>query len=132
MIEEARILNGNKLIAEFMGMTANKHDNGKTYAIGEIYLIDGCECAEDWKPLIFHSSWDWLMPVVEKISHIKIQWKNSTDIDTYYPRTFGMLQEYTNLPMFRFNGNAVYVGNTLIEAAWNAVVDFLEQMDTKK
>ena len=49
----------NKLIAEFMGM---EESNGEYYK--RIYNTG------DWIPLNelkFHTSWDWLMPVVEKI-----------------------------------------------------------------
>jgi len=52
-------MNDNKLIAEFMG-----------------YRLFGTKCRkpnlrynlnEDLAPMQFHTSWDWLMPVVEKI-----------------------------------------------------------------
>ena len=62
------IVEGNKLIAEFMGLISNKWDGGKTYAIGKIKIIDGNKYAEDWTTPKYHSSWDWLMPVVEKIN----------------------------------------------------------------
>tara|TARA_R100001509_G_C4871175_1_gene216735 strand:+ start:1701 stop:1988 length:288 start_codon:yes stop_codon:yes gene_type:complete len=50
----------NKLIAEFMGM---EESNGEYYK--RIYN------SGDWIPLNelkFHTSWDWLMPVVSKIT----------------------------------------------------------------
>jgi len=74
----------------------------------------------------YHTSFDWLMPVVEKISRIKVDWEHATDTDTYYPRTFGMLQEDTGLPMVRINSHQLFVGATLIEATWIAVVDFIQ------
>ena len=49
-----KILEGNKLIAEFMG---NDYKNYETAVIGVI-------SPEKAK---YHSSWDWLMPVVSKI-----------------------------------------------------------------
>lgn len=48
-------LEGNKLIAEFMGQS---------------YIADslkGSSNAPTFSELKFHTSWDWLMPVIEKI-----------------------------------------------------------------
>lgn len=59
------IINGNKLIAEFMGYEKTIYSdvfNGDLYALdvsnGEIYTISQMQ---------YHASWDWIMPVVEKI-----------------------------------------------------------------
>ena len=67
----------NKLIAEFMGW---KNNNGNYYLPDEIDFIkliettiesNWCEILEEQdtcrlEEMKFHSSWDWLMPVVEK------------------------------------------------------------------
>jgi|688.fasta_scaffold855053_3 hypothetical protein len=54
----------NKLIAEFMGMESFK-DMLSTLNNGKINIsIDIYEQAK------YHSSWDWLMPVIEKIDEI--------------------------------------------------------------
>ena len=73
----------------------------------------------------YHQSWDWLMPVVDKIMRTKIG--NGVEYVEYpYLRTFGMLNEETKNPMVRFNGFQVFEAETLIEATFLAVVDFLE------
>jgi hypothetical protein len=75
----------------------------------------------------YHGSWHWLMPVVEKISRITIKWENSDDrTDTYYPRTFAMINDETGKIMVRFNGNTLHEADTLIEATYNAVIDFIQ------
>lgn len=51
----------NKLIAEFMGY---KTSNCITYRINDISL--------EPKEMQYHSSWDWLMPVVDKIRMLEI------------------------------------------------------------
>lgn len=51
------ILEGNKLIAEFMGVKYNHSLKQWHYSAGEWY-----------EELKYDYSWDWLMPVVEKIN----------------------------------------------------------------
>ena len=57
------ILDGNKLIAEFLGI--NKKVYGET---GTTYYID--DTPYQLVKLKYYSSWDWLMPVVEKIENV--------------------------------------------------------------
>jgi hypothetical protein len=59
-MKREEILNGNKLIAEFMGI---KYDENKySHESSEFYFEDS--------ELEYHFSWDWLMPVVEKIEKL--------------------------------------------------------------
>lgn len=65
MRTKEEIIEGNKLIAEFMGYEKTIYSdvfNGDLYALdvskGEIYAISQMQ---------YHASWDWIMPVVEKI-----------------------------------------------------------------
>ena len=64
-------MKNNKLIAEFMGVNPTILGDEITY---EMYGI--IDCIEDGvdeqhffleEQLMFHTSWDWLMPVIEKI-----------------------------------------------------------------
>lgn len=73
------ILEGNKLIAEFMG-AENETGYFQASTIGKTKVPTGRMwmkerfpnnmhlCKED--DLRYHSSWDWIMPVVEKIRNI--------------------------------------------------------------
>ena len=74
--------------------------------------------------LLFHKSWDWLMPVIIKISKLKISLE-PTDIDYAYPRTFGMMNEEGDL-MFRFNGFLLHSDKELINAANKATIEYIE------
>ena len=59
---------GNKLIAEFMGMQQGKN---RPYNDGR-WENDWFEAESGMRHsiLLYHSSWDWLMPVVEKIENV--------------------------------------------------------------
>ena len=61
----------NKLIAEFMGVEEAYNPNGNDWVLktttpdahGDTDILESCKDNE----LQYHCSWDWLMPVVEKI-----------------------------------------------------------------
>ena len=62
-MKNAEILEGNKLIAKFMGL--------REIGFGENrHFIDaGNRIIAMYYNLKYHTSWDWLMPVVEKIEN---------------------------------------------------------------
>jgi hypothetical protein len=60
-MSEATILKGNKLIANFMHI--NYENNRNAHESSDSFYED-CE-------LEYHKSYDWLMPVVEKIESLK-------------------------------------------------------------
>jgi hypothetical protein len=60
---EQEILEGNKLIAEFMGATIDESNNVKFILPADGIGLAGCGL----KACRYHTSWDWLMPVVQKI-----------------------------------------------------------------
>lgn len=94
------------------------------------------EVSDDYE---YHSSWEWLMPVIEKIGthHYPDYWSGNKPEDAGewddcpYPRTFGMRDKEGNY-MFRFNAQPVFSAPTLIEAAYNAVVDFISSHTQNK
>lgn len=86
---KTEIIEGNKLIAEFMGWTLDHHPLGGIICKIKFKQYDelldrfrlrtsmvGYFCTPD--DLQFHSSWDWLMPVVEKIER-GLEWKYSVE-----------------------------------------------------
>ena len=65
-------MNDNKLIAEFMGAHEVKHERGWTY-----YKLPSNEILNHHR---YHTSWDHLMPEVEKIECLGY-WVNRNDGD---------------------------------------------------
>jgi hypothetical protein len=93
----------NKLIAEFMGM--NIHHNDKSIMVrntsqgNEVLPIDALQ---------YDSSWDWLMPVVQKIGD---EYYNTPFDETYSKLT----EQYENI--------------WTLEDTYNAVVEFIKEQN---
>lgn len=76
-IEEA-----NKLIAEFMGHMLNPYDGGRSYGINPMYVEEEKQWyADEWRRLDFHTSWDLLIPVLEKVRENKDLIYNDFGVD---------------------------------------------------
>lgn len=107
----------NELIAEFDGLSYEAESRKWCYRDSKIPAI--VIWAREDSDLEYANSWDWLMPVVEKITLI-----STGDDDFFYPRTFGMRDAEGNY-MFRFNRMPLYTAKSFIEATHAAVVDFI-------
>jgi hypothetical protein len=134
---EQEILEGNKLIAKFMGAKLNRHVNDRIYsenqftwtkeAIGWIDDINMEGVTTNWiNGLKYHESWDWIMPVVEKIEKnldIKIiiggsDWCTIIRITSMLPYT-----EYEIVDECSLTGKK-------IEAVWLAVIKYIKWHNT--
>lgn len=73
-METNKILEGNKILAEFMGLKPGYNSYTKKYNWGDgiFFMTNGDTIKEVMDAIIgyakYHSSWDWLMPVVGKIT----------------------------------------------------------------
>ena len=96
-------MENNKLIAEFMGV---EKENGRYYFTTPM---------EDYKTeeLYFDVSWDWLMPVVEKIN-LQVTLGHAT----------GSIHKVIDKIHHR-------VKHTMIDATYQAVVEFIKQYNEK-
>ena len=86
-MKENEILEGNELIAKFIGSTITKQtlfekdENLETLVVDvysrpeffndDLYNLFGWLSYENLDRMRYHSSWDWLMPVVEEIESTK-------------------------------------------------------------
>jgi hypothetical protein len=124
------VVEGNKLIAEFMlvkvparhYLEMNPHLQYYGERIDGYGTVDGLVSENELK---YNTSWDALMPVVEKIAKMELTYENVAEKYRPYPRTFAMLDDEGNM-MVRLNCAPLFAAPTLIEATWLAVVNFIE------
>lgn len=91
-------IENNRLIAEFMGRKLT-----------------------DESILIYHDDWNCLMPVFDKIARIPFEEEDATP----YARTFGMLNDEGKI-MVRLNRFQLHIADTLIEATYAAVIEYIK------
>lgn len=116
---QTEITKGNKLIAEFMDYTISYYSN-------EFDMVDvngKMKSLSSWAK--YHSDWNWLMPVLEKICKMKIG-DGITYVEYAYPTTFGMLREETGQIMIRLTGHQLF------EATYLYVIDFIIHFNNDK
>lgn len=107
------ILEGNKLIAEFMGLSMIS----KEEITEDIDINKFC-----YQPR-YHSDWNWLMPVVEKIN----------DLDSLYHINIysAVVTVFSYSPvetLCKFNNS----DTSKIKAIWLAVLEFIKWFNTEK
>jgi hypothetical protein len=127
-MEEKEILEGNKLIAEFMGMKQGKDFadfNGRWS--GDWFdaknAINGCRN----EILSFHSDWNWLMPVIEKIEILGYV----TEISGNRERSFASIGiENTNEYPSRIGYGMEFLKK--IDATYYAVIQFINWYNSNK
>jgi len=101
------IIDGNRFIAEFMGWKFNKER--KAYHIPQTLGFPFKGKVEDLK---YHTSWDWLMPVVEKIERLGFDFC-IMDGAIFIRRQYDYWETYQIIPDKKY-------------AVWLAVVEFIK------
>ena len=113
-----------KLIAEFMGLGSQLHMT-EHHTSGEYISSD---------ELRYSTSWDWLMPVVEKIRTIpSYDWdKFGTDVTITADKTTIKSGCYGNRKHGDYFFNKTFTGEfNTTEATYNAVVEFINHYNRK-
>lgn len=126
------IIEGNRLIAEFMGydfIAENSH-----------FIVRESDYLEPYHHK-FNSSWDWLMPVVEKIEtlgyHVQIgiatatAGASNTQCAVISKFTdfghYDMYNKYFYPPQYGWSSKS-----TKIESCWNACIEFIKWYNNQK
>lgn len=114
------IQEGNKLIAEFMGMVAQSTDVWADAKTGSIVILG------EYRP---HKDWNELMPVVEKIKDVVSEAGQNGYVETYSEKTWGSEVKIWGRdilePIIRYKSN-----ESFLDAHWNACVDFITWYNT--
>jgi len=126
-MENDEIIESNKLIAEFMGATFK--DN-------HAYIPNHAAQCYEKDCLAYYSSWDWLMPVVDKIEEISFDNIKSEYVPyTKHPFTIDMSYNYAKVKVdndfkienLREDGiNFKIHRGSKINACYQAVVEFIK------
>lgn len=119
------ITENNKLIAEFIGLSSE----GNCY-VSENIMFDPIlnEYNEGYigkERMLFHNSWDWLMPVVEKIE--SLDFVVTTKLNSCFIKEFE--HEINNKAIWRGKHHSK---TSKIEATYKAVIDFINWYNKQK
>jgi len=116
--QKKKMMNNNKLIAEFMELPTEVSKAGllnyyhKEYNSGTWY---------EEHELSYNVSWDWLMPVVEKIFSLGYHYEIK-------PR-YMMIKERLSSEVVVFESNFKGQNKSQIEIIYNAVIEFIESYE---
>lgn len=113
---DLEIINNNKLIAEFMGVKpCKKHPDKQCF----LTIKDNKHSSlQYWHLLKYHSSWDWLIPVVKEVFSLEF---NSVE----------GFREYSNEPNTLFNAYACGLHSDRIHV-WKKLVEFIKWYNSEK
>jgi len=114
-MEAKEIIEVNKLIAEFMGGKLISFPNSEYKEVYEFETEITYFSGKKWPPSVlpYHSSWDWLMPVVCKIEEMD-------EYQKYIDATSGMF------------GKDDFINSKDITITWYNVLDFIEWYNQNK
>ena len=131
------VIEGNKLIAEFMGAKWLFQDDAIYHRYGWFYELDNTPTKwtslwHDNEHLQYHSSWDWLMPVVEKINALQVP-EDSRGVVTY------VVTIEPGYCVISAGGEGIVSeeqafdsGEPLIATVYRAVINFIKQHNSQK
>lgn len=126
----------NRIIARYMGydlITPEMRKNPKNWVNSFWEKKDGDKNVVLGRDtyLRYHTDWNWLMKVVEKISKTETPSSTEEQRDYHYPVTFAMISP-ENQFMVRFSQFFLHQSDSLIEATFEAVVETIQFLTNLK
>jgi|SRR6478752_5426165 len=120
---------GNKIIAEFMGAY---YDNMLGKFRIELNPFPNFMWTASLDEIKYHSSWDWLMPVVEKINALDSLRNEVAWADTYYINDYNRVVEYGKYRKWSKRVWRKSHTEPKINAVWLAVIEFINWYNKNK
>lgn len=121
----------NKLIAEFMGMEKERHEDGRYLFTTDMEELKGID-TRFWEDLYFHVSWDWLMVVLDKIESIdeEIELFGGNIIKVSYSVQIENKSVTIWKHSDRFDSSKIIEidGDSKMKATYNAVIAFIKEV----
>lgn len=113
---------GNELIALFMGYKLGWWIPGEKQVKQYLSPNDKALYLKDFK---YHCSWNWLMPVVEKIESLELTYSNRP----YFPR----VELINKVCVIELRTETLaFPGKSKIEATWTTVIEFIKWYNEEK
>ena len=129
-ITKDETIENNKLIAEFMGAKPNKGGEYEMYGI--IQNIEDGENEQHFffsSEMKFHTDWNWLMEVVEKIENFRMkQFENSMEYSVMIEQQRCIITSETKGEIYYFAGN---IGGK-IAVVYDATISFIKWYNENK
>jgi hypothetical protein len=120
---EQSIIAGNKLIMDFLGW---KHHSGDVYWFPNLYPSQEHYTGEttfNVDEARFHSSWHWLMPVIEKIESLGF----TVTLQYYQCQIFDNSKKYPDSRIIDADFK-----DTKLENAWDGVIGFIRWYNSEQ
>src|SRR5687768_9741 len=115
----------NEIIAEFMGLPLEKDEVQFTGGTKKVPF-------QNWQ---YDTSWDWLMPVVEKLQEPEVKKgrivRESANIQIFYKNCFIEYIDEELDATYDLHPNGVQ-GETKLEATYKAIVEFIKWYNSEK
>lgn len=125
------IIEGNKLIAEFMGWEKSPYPNTPD----KLYRDDDKnekQLSIHVSQLLYHSSWDWLMPVVDKIEQVSINHYTGFTVDIRRKHCCIYCHQKGRMDGIIYQTEWNKERETKILTVWEACVQFIQWYNENK
>ncbi len=124
-MESKNVLIGNKLIAEFIGMPETNIENHFGTVESEWCLNSTIPFAVPYDNAMFDESWDWLMPVVEKIEEMDVVASFQIEQPTIYIWASSESSTFEDIEVDTF-------AKSKIEAVYESCIKFIKWYNENK